>query len=402
MTLSKKKILVIFFIGFLMTFTIPSKGGNPFADETTTADGWPTWDSDMVNIEEVSQTGQTVYIAVLDTGLSPNWEDYFPEERIATEYGIGFQEALRWDREENDFEETTGIVHTTTFLGSRGACHGTHVTSTIIGYFYGTRVDESFGYDIPPIMVRGIAPNVEIIPVKVLTDFQIPGYEDDEGNHKYVHQTTYGMSERILGGIVGLHGDDHGIALPSSVAPIQVVIIPILFREKERLVRESCIETKQTLAKQGLRVHIDNRDKTPGSKFYDWELKGVPLRVDIGPRDIEKKMVTVVRRDGKKIEVKEDTIIDAIKREMDDYSETLMTQAQTFSENMIHRSDVPAKGMEGIIEVPWCGNETCGLEMEEELDMKTLGTPIPTEECTKKCPRCGKKATTWVRLAHTY
>ena len=196
-----RKVLLVLFIGFLMTFTIPSKAGNPFKDEVSTVNGFPTWDSDMVNIDEVVETGQNVYVAVLDTGLSPNWDDYFPEERIATEYGIGFQEALKWDRELNDFVETTGEVHVTTFIGSRGACHGTHVTSTIIGYFYGTVIDESFGYVIPPIMVRGIAPDVKIIPVKVLADFQIPGIKDEEGNVIPGETVVFGTDRMVAAGI---------------------------------------------------------------------------------------------------------------------------------------------------------------------------------------------------------
>ncbi len=201
MKLNKRKVLLVLFIGFLMTFTIPGKGKNPFADEISTENGFPTWDSDMVNIEQVNETGQNVYVAVLDTGLAPNWEDYFPEERIATEYGIGFQEALKWDREINDFVETTGVVHTTTFIGSRGSCHGTHVTSTIIGYFYGTVIDDSYGYDIPPIMVRGIAPNVKIIPVKVLADFQIPGIEDEDGNIIPSETVVFGTDRMVAAGI---------------------------------------------------------------------------------------------------------------------------------------------------------------------------------------------------------
>jgi subtilisin family serine protease len=197
----KKKIFLIVFIGFLMTVTTSGNGENPFANEISTEDGYPTWNSDMINIEGVEVTGNNVYIAVLDTGLAPYWDDYFPEERIATEYGIGFQEALKWDKEINDFVETTGEVHTTTFIGSRGTCHGTHVTSTIIGYFYDTMVDELNGYDIPPIMVRGIAPNVKIIPVKVLVDYQIPQHYDDEGNLVPPQTVVFGTDRMVAAGI---------------------------------------------------------------------------------------------------------------------------------------------------------------------------------------------------------
>ena len=201
MKLTTRKFVLIVFIAFLVTFTIPSKGKNPFLDEISTESGYSTWDSDMVNIEQVAETGQTVYIAVLDSGLAPYWDDYFPEERIATEYGIGFKETLVWDSEINDFVETTQKVHTTSYIGSRGTCHATHVTSTIIGFFYDTMVDEVNGYPIPPIMVRGIAPNVEIIPVKVLADFQIPQYTDDEGNIIPPQTVVFGTDRMVAAGI---------------------------------------------------------------------------------------------------------------------------------------------------------------------------------------------------------
>lgn len=169
----KKMVLILVFVALLMTITGPVKAGNVFQDETSTINGYPTWDSDMINIERVDETGKGVYIAVLDTGLAPNWKDYFPEERIATELGIGFYEELQWDYEINDFE-ATGNFHTTTFIGSRGTTHGTHVTSTILGYFYRANADLYSGYPLPPIMVRGIAPEVTIIPVKVLADYQVP------------------------------------------------------------------------------------------------------------------------------------------------------------------------------------------------------------------------------------
>ncbi|MHA2244748.1 MAG: S8 family peptidase [Candidatus Hodarchaeales archaeon] len=169
----KKMVLILAFVAFLMTFSIPVKAGNVFKNETSTKNGYSTWDSDMINIEKVGETGKGVYVAVLDTGLAPNWKDYFPEERIAEELGIGFYEELQWDYDILDFE-ATGNFHKTTFIGSRGTTHGTHVTSTIIGYFYDTIIDTSYLYEIPPIMVRGIAPEVTIIPVKVLADYQVP------------------------------------------------------------------------------------------------------------------------------------------------------------------------------------------------------------------------------------
>lgn len=198
---TKKYILVLAFVAFLVTLTGPVKAGNQFRNETTTAGGYSTWDSDMINIEQVEETGAGVYIAVLDTGLAPNWKDYFPEERIATEYGIGFYEQLKWDPGISDFVETTGELHTTTFIGSRGTCHGTHVTSTIIGYFYDANYDELSGFDIGPIIVRGIAPDVTIIPVKVLADYQVPRTYDEDGVLVPAQTVVFGTDRMVAAGI---------------------------------------------------------------------------------------------------------------------------------------------------------------------------------------------------------
>lgn len=129
-------VLVVFLLAVGTTY---ASGGNPFKDVTTTAEGYSTWDSDMINIEAVEETGAGVYVAVLDTGLAPNWRDYFPEERVATELGTGFYQPVTFrPRPDNPcgLEAEVGQLHQTTWVGSRSATHGTHVASTIIGYCY--------------------------------------------------------------------------------------------------------------------------------------------------------------------------------------------------------------------------------------------------------------------------
>jgi subtilisin family serine protease len=152
--------------------------GNPFGDETTTADGHHTWDSDLINLELVpqTQTGAGVYVAVLDTGLVPNWRDYFPQARIAEHLGIGFHQPVSF-KAHNDrcgLGVEVGKLQTSTWVGSRGSTHGTHVASTILGYFYRSNFDAVGGFPLPPIIVRGIAPDVTVIPVQVLSDYQVP------------------------------------------------------------------------------------------------------------------------------------------------------------------------------------------------------------------------------------
>lgn len=186
-----------------ITFT-SAAAGNPFDGVTTTAGGYSTWDSDMINIESVTQTGAGVYVAVLDTGLVPNWNDYFPEERVATELGTGFDQSVSFTAHNDDcgFGVEVGELRQTTWVGSTGSTHGTHVASTILGYFYQSNFDALGGFPLPPIIVRGIAPDVTIIPVKVLADYQIPALPDctDPGPTP-AQNVVFGTSAMVAAGI---------------------------------------------------------------------------------------------------------------------------------------------------------------------------------------------------------
>lgn len=224
-------------------------------------------------------------------------------------------------------------------------------------------------------------------------------YEGIDGKHYYCHQTTYGMSERVLGAIIGIHGDEKGIKLPSSIAPIKVVIIPIIFKGMEEKIMEECRKVMAELEKIGVTCHLDNRDKTPGSKFYDWEIKGIPIRIEIGPKDIENNVVTIATRDGTKKKIERGKL-EKIREELKKYDERLYKKAEEFLLKNIHiLKEIEKK--EGIIELPWCGEEECGIKMEEMLEMKSLGIPIG-KECNEKCAICKKNAKFWLRLAKSY
>jgi len=230
-------------------------------------------------------------------------------------------------------------------------------------------------------------------------------YETEEGTHAYCHQTTYGMSERLLGAIIGVHGDNKGLVIPPEVAPIQVVIIPIIFKGKEQGVMEACNALHNKLQDENIRSQVDIREITPGNKYYDWELKGVPLRVEIGPRDLEKNEIVIVRRDAsEKKSIPKKGAEKAIKEELDKIATTLFSNADNLLNENMHRvlTVDEAKNKKGIIELPWCGNEGCALEVEDILEGNTLGEPIEDTKCGHSCPICSKPSKTWMKFARTY
>ncbi len=184
-----------------MTFSVAA-AGNPFGTSTTTAGGYSTWDSDIINVENVSQTGAGVYVAVLDTGLVPNWADYFPKARVRTDLGTGFDQSVTFKvgKQPCEVDTVKGQLRQTTWVGSIGSSHGTHVTSTIIGYSYRSNSDAAAGFVLPPIQVRGIAPNVTIIPVKVLADYQFPAMPKCNGGIPS-QPVVFGTDEMVAAGI---------------------------------------------------------------------------------------------------------------------------------------------------------------------------------------------------------
>ncbi|AEH24610.1 proline--tRNA ligase [Pyrococcus yayanosii] len=238
-------------------------------------------------------------------------------------------------------------------------------------------------------------------------------YETETGDHEYVHQTTFGMSERLLAAVIAIHGDDRGMVLPPTIAPIQVVIVPIPKKDAEVDVYAYAREIAEELKVAGIRVHVDERDIRPGRKFYDWELKGVPLRIEVGPRDVEGKTVVIARRDTlTKETVKRARVVDRVRELFDEIMENLHARAREWLESHIKRVETLEEAKEafedrrGVVEIPWCGEEECGLRMEEVLDAKMLGTPYPEEEALrlegKRCPVCGGEAKFVARFARTY
>jgi len=230
-------------------------------------------------------------------------------------------------------------------------------------------------------------------------------FEGEDGKHNYCHQTTYGMSERILGALVGIHGDNKGLVMPPEVAPVQVVLIPIIFKGEEKAVLDACNDLNTKLSNECIKSHVDKRDITPGNKYYDWELKGVPLRVEIGPKDIQKNEIVLVRRDNaEKKSITNNSAVNIIKEELNNISKSLYESAKKILNENIKRVNKieEAKDLKGIVELPWCGIKDCALEIETILDGNTLGQPIEDDKCDSPCPVCGKPGTTWMRYAKSY
>lgn len=223
-------------------------------------------------------------------------------------------------------------------------------------------------------------------------------YEDENGEHKYVHQTTYGMSERLLGAIVGVHGDDKGLIIPPDVAPIQVVVVPIYTKETKEEVLEACRWCLSQL--RDLRVYFDTSEDRPGVKYYRWELRGVPLRLEIGPRDVENRTVTLVRRDtGKRDEYPRDEVSKACMGLLKDIKKNLKRLAEKhFIEKTKSLSDLN-EVINGINRAPWCGSEECAEQIEVTSEKSILGIK---EEEEGDCIVCGKPTKEWVYFASTY
>ncbi len=234
-------------------------------------------------------------------------------------------------------------------------------------------------------------------------------FETPEGNQEYLYQTSYGISDRAIASVIMVHGDDRGLCLPPKIAPIQAVIVPIPFQDEEVDVEKFSKEAKEELEKAGIRVELDLRDLRPGDKYYRWERRGVPLRIEIGPREVKKNKLTLVRRDtGEKIEISRSKVKEKIEEVFDDIFEYLVERAKSFQEERIQKIEKLEKAREilnnreGVVKIYWCGKKECGLELEEETGGDVLGREINSEEETGKCPICGKANSKQVLIAKTY
>jgi prolyl-tRNA synthetase len=236
-------------------------------------------------------------------------------------------------------------------------------------------------------------------------------YETEKGERQHVWQTCYGISGRPIAGVLAMHGDDNGAVLPPTIAPVQVVVVPIPFKKMEKQINEACQDTASRLKKANISVEVDSReDLTPGSKYYYWELRGVPIRVEIGPRDLKQGVATVVRRDTlEKQTFKTETITEDIAKLMNTMTDNLREKAwqwmnaHVYRVNQFETAKKLLRKKAGIVEILWCGNPECGHKLEEEANTRVLGTPVDFEEkVSGNCVVCGKKAKEIMRTAIAY
>jgi prolyl-tRNA synthetase len=230
-------------------------------------------------------------------------------------------------------------------------------------------------------------------------------YESESGEQQLVSQTCYGISERCIAALISVHGDEKGLALPWEVAPVQVAIVPILLGDKEKVL-SVCRELQSKLAAEKIRVQLDTSDERPGAKFYKWEMKGVPIRLEVGPRDIEKGAVTLVRRDGAKKTVTVDGLVGAISAEAEELQSALYQKARTIHEGKVKEvstiEEARAQAEAGAALVPWCGEVECGHQLEDQVGANMLGEPQYQSFSEAACAVCGRKSAGRTYMARQY
>ncbi len=221
-------------------------------------------------------------------------------------------------------------------------------------------------------------------------------YLDRDGTHKYPYQTSWGVSTRLIGALIMAHGDERGLKLPPRVAPVQCVIVPIAAAKPG--VAEAAENTRAALDAAGIRVKLDDRDNSPGWKFNEWEMKGVPCRLEIGPRDLEKGAVTLVRRDtGEKISAPLDGVADSVSKLLDDIHDSMYRKAEAFMHDHIRRVSSMNELGDAVNNncfalADWCGDRECEDKIKNEFQASSRNMPFDQSGTGDKCVCCGKKA----------
>ena len=244
---------------------------------------------------------------------------------------------------------------------------------------------------------------------------------DEKGENQFVWQTSWGVSTRLIGALIMAHGDDKGIILPPKIAPVQVAFVPIWKDEKERELVEAAAQKlalklqdtrsqRFRVANAGeVRYKIDERDQRPAWKFYDWERKGVPLRVEIGPKDLEKNQAVCVRRDtGEKIIVPQSDLTDKLPEILSEIQKNLFDRALKFQQentreiNSWEEFKKTIENKKGFLDADWCGESSCELKIKEETKATIRCIPFDQPKVLSQCVHCGNPAKFKVIFAIAY
>ena len=232
-------------------------------------------------------------------------------------------------------------------------------------------------------------------------------YLDKDNTLKYCHQTSWGVSTRIIGGIIMTHGDDSGLVLPPSVAPIQVVVIPV--QQHKEGVLDAAYALRDTLKAAGVRVKVDDSEQSPGWKFSEYEMKGVPLRIEIGPRDIAEGKCVIVRRDNReKSFVNISELTESVKAGLEALTKALYEKAlnhreeRTFSAYTLDELKEIADNNNGYIKAMWCGELECEMTLKEKADVTSRCMPFDIQPIGDKCVCCGRAAKKLVYWGKAY
>ena len=230
-------------------------------------------------------------------------------------------------------------------------------------------------------------------------------YSDKDNQLKYVHQTSWGMSTRLIGAIIMAHGDNDGLVLPPRIAPVQVIIIPI--QQRKEGVLEKAWELKDRLS--GFKVKVDDTDKSPGWKFSECEMRGIPLRVEIGPKDIAADQAVLVRRDThekvtvslSELEAKVGEMLEAIQKDMYEKAKK-HRDSHTYTALTLDELKDIAENKPGFIKAMWCGCQECEEKLKEEAGVTSRCMPFAQEKLSDTCVYCGKPATKMVYWGKAY
>mgnify|MGYP003505738853 CR=1 FL=1 len=231
-------------------------------------------------------------------------------------------------------------------------------------------------------------------------------YTDKDNKLQYVHQTSWGMSTRLIGALIMVHGDDSGLVLPPKVAPVQAIVIPIQ-QKKEGILEAG--QMLDVLQQAGLRARMDDSDKSPGWKFSEAEMRGIPIRVEIGPKDLEQQQCVLVRRDTReKVVVALDEVSQAVCQMMEEMQQDMYARAKKHLESHIqdaHNYEEFVETVEtkpGFVRAMWCGDVACEEKIKEDTTATSRCIPFEQEKISDTCVCCGRPAKQLVYWGKAY